>query len=213
MTRDIEAFFVDGCMRCPLGATDACKVRRWRDELAALRSVALSSGLTEEVKWGVPCYTQEGKNVFNISALKDAAVIGFFKGALLNNPAQMCVAPGPNSQAVRQVKFTSVEAIEQAKPALLALIASAVAVETSGQRIPFSPSPEPLPEELLAAFADDPAFETAFQALTPGRQRGYILHFAGAKQSATRQSRIDKQREAIFQGIGMHDGYKARRKD
>lgn len=211
MTRDIETFFIDGCMRCALGATAACKVRTWPEALAALRSVAQSGGLVEEVKWGAPCYTLDGKNVLNISALKDAAVIGFFKGALLDDPSGLLVAPGPNSQAVRQAKFTTAAEVEAAQEALLSLIASAIEVEKAGKSIVFSPSPEPWPEELLSAFAEDPGFEAAFRALTPGRQRGYVLHFSSAKQSATRSSRIEKHRNAIFHGKGMHDDFKMRK--
>lgn len=211
MTRDIETYFIDGCMRCALGATAACKVRVWPEALAALRSVAQSCGLVEEVKWGVPCYTLDGKNVLNISALKDAAVIGFFKGALLDDPSGLLVAPGPNSQAVRQAKFTTAAEVEAAQEALLSLIASAIEVEKAGKSIVFSPSPVPWPEELLSAFAEDPGFEAAFRALTPGRQRGYVLHFSSAKQSATRSSRIEKHRNAIFNGKGMHDDFKMRK--
>jgi uncharacterized protein YdeI (YjbR/CyaY-like superfamily) len=211
MTRDIETYFIDGCMRCALGTTAACKVRTWPEALAALRSVAQSCGLVEEVKWGVPCYTLDGKNVLNISALKDAAVIGFFKGALLDDPSGLLVAPGPNSQAVRQAKFTTAAEVEAAQEALLSLIASAIEVEKAEKSIVFSPSPEPWPEELLSAFAEDPGFEAAFRALTPGRQRGYVLHFSSAKQSATRSSRIEKHRNAIFNGKGMHDDFKMRK--
>lgn len=211
MTRDIETFFIDGCMRCTLGATDACKVRKWPEELAALRSIAQSSGLAEEMKWGVPCYTLDGKNILNISAVKDAAVIGFFKGALLEDPSRMLVPPGPNSQAVRQVKFTSVADIESAEQALRALINAAIEAQKAGKSIPFASSPEPMPEELLEAFADDPSFEAAFCRLTPGRQRGYLLHFSSAKQSATRKSRIEKHRQAIIDGKGMHDDFKKRK--
>jgi uncharacterized protein YdeI (YjbR/CyaY-like superfamily) len=167
--------------------------------------------LVEEVKWGVPCYTLDGKNVLNISALKDAAVIGFFKGALLDDPSGLLVAPGPNSQAVRQAKFTTAAEVEAAQEALLSLIASAIEVEKAGKSIVFSPSPVPWPEELLSAFAEDPGFEAAFRALTPGRQRGYVLHFSSAKQSATRSSRIEKHRNAIFNGKGMHDDFKMRK--
>jgi uncharacterized protein YdeI (YjbR/CyaY-like superfamily) len=211
MTRDIETYFIDGCMRCALGTTAACKVRTWPEALAALRSVAQSCGLVEEVKWGVPCYTLDGKNVLSISALKDAAVIGFFKGALLDDPSGLLVAPGPNSQAVRQAKFTTAAEVEAAQEALLSLIASAIEVEKAEKSIVFSPSPEPWPEELLSAFAEDPGFEAAFRALTPGRQRGYVLHFSSAKQSATRSSRIEKHRNAIFNGKGMHDDFKMRK--
>lgn len=211
MTRDIETYFIDGCMRCALGATAACKVRTWPEALAALRSVAQSGGLVEEVKWGAPCYTLDGKNVLNISALKDAAVIGFFKGALLDDPSGLLVAPGPNSQAVRQAKFTTAAEVEAAQEVLLSLIASAIEVEKAGKSIVFSPSPESWPEELLSAFAEDPGFEAAFRALTPGRQRGYVLHFSGAKQSATRSNRIEKHRNAIFNGRGMHDDFKMRK--
>lgn len=201
----VDNYLIEGCGRCPLVATPDCKVNDWRKELVELRRIILESGLTEELKWSQPCYTWEGSNVLIMAAFKDFASVSFFKGALLKDPDGVLISPGPSSQAVRQFKFTSVEQIEEMEAVIKAYLQEAIEVEKAGLKVEFKQNPEPVPDELQQIFDEDPAFEAAFLALTPGRQRGYILHFSGAKQSATRVSRIEKSMPKIFEGKGMQD--------
>lgn len=172
-----------------------------------LRHHALASGLREERKWGVPCYTLEGKNVLIVAALKDCAFISFLKGALLSDPQGLLVSPGAHSQAARYLKFTNVQSIISQEASIKSYITEAIEIERSGRKVDFKTEPEALPDELLRAFNEDPAFASAFQALTPGRQRGYLIHFGQPKKPETRINRINKYKEQIMQGLGMHDGY------
>jgi uncharacterized protein YdeI (YjbR/CyaY-like superfamily) len=201
-----DSFFRDGCGRCEHHATPQCRIHLWPAELALLREIALSTGLSEEQKWGMPCYTDKGKNIFLILALKDYAGVSFFKGSLLTDPKQILESTGPNSEAGRVFRVRSVQDIEQHASALRALMDQAIQVERSGAKVA-SKSVEDFerPQELIAIFAQDPAFAQAFEALTPGRQKGYLLHFGSAKQSKTRTDRILKHKERILAGQGMHD--------
>lgn len=202
----IDLYLRDGCGRCPLGGTPACKVHNWQAELNLLRKIVLDSGLTEELKWKVPCYTFEGHNVAIVSAFNDYASISFFKGALLNDPQGILAKPGENSQAARIIRFTTLKAIRELKPTLKAFIQDAIQVEQSGLKVVFKAKNElVIPEELERKFQSLPALRHAFTALTPGRQRGYVLFFSAAKQSKTRESRIDKCVPQILEGRGMHD--------
>ena len=212
MNPKVDQYLLDGCMRCPLGGTPKCKVHDWQDELTMLRSIVLDCDLTEELKWGVPCYTHQGKNVLIVSALKESATISFFKGSLLQDAANILTQPGPNSQASRYIKFTSVKDIVDLAETLKAYIYEAVEVEKAGLKVAFKKNPEPIPEELQMKLDDDPVFKTAFEGLTPGRQRGYILHFSQPKKSQTRINRIEKWTPKILNGEGMHDEYKSRKK-
>lgn len=178
----------------------------WHEERKALRDIILSSDLVEEIKWGKLCYTFEGSNVAIFYGLKAYCGIGFFKGALLSDPQGVLHSQGKNSQAVRMFRFTDVEQIAAAAPIIRAYLAEAIAIEKSGAKIDFKEKDAlEFPQELLDWFAEDPAFEAAFKALTPGRQRGYNLHFSGAKQSATRCSRIEKALPRIMDGKGLQD--------
>lgn len=210
MNPHVDKYLLDGCMRCKFGATPQCKVNDWRTELELLRNIALESGLTEEIKWGVPVYTLHGKNVINIGALRECATIGFFKGALLKDTHQILSQQG-NIQAARIVRFTDPDRVRELHSVLISYISEAIDIEKRGLKVETIPNPEPVPAELLDAFADDPAFEKSFYALTPGRQRGYIIHFSQPKQSQTRISRIEKYKQQIFLGIGIHDHYKSQR--
>lgn len=212
MTTDIDIYLAEGCGRCPLGGTPDCKVHTWTKELELLRAIALECGLAEEMKWGVPCYTFQGKNVALISAFKESATISFFKGSLMGDRENMLVAPGPNSQASRMMKFTEVAQITAKEAAIKAYFFEAIEVEKAGLKVVFQRNPEPIPEELQAKLDEDPFFRSAFEGLTPGRQRGYILHFSQPKQSKTRVSRIEKWTPRILNGEGMHDEYRSRRK-
>ena len=193
-------------MRCKYGGTPQCKVLSWVRELEELRRLVLGTGLTEEIKWGVPVYTHKGKNVLTINALKASANIGFFKGVLLSDPEGILLQQG-NKQADRLIKFTKLEEIEQLSQVLHAYIEEAIRAEDSGQKVTFSANPVPMPDELLEVFENEPLFEKAFYALTPGRQRGYIHHFSQPKQSQTRRSRIEKHKMQIYKGVGLHDHY------
>ena len=211
MVLDVDHYLADGCMRCSLGGTPQCKVHAWKDELVALRHIALDSGLTETVKWGVPCYTFEGKNVAVVSAFKEYASLSFFKGALLRDPENWLVQRGENSQAARLLVFTDVEVIFDKEAVIKSYLLNAIDIEKAGAKVLFDKAPEPLPEELLQKFEEDAAFKQAFFALTPGRQRGYVLHFSDAKQAKTRLMRIEKYVEQIKKGIGLMDHYKAKK--
>ena len=177
MNPKVDKYLIDGCMRCPLGGTPECKVHSWVAELDLLRRIVLDCGLTEELKWGAPCYTHQNKNVLMVSALKDYCCISFFKGSLLKDEKGLLAKPGPNSQAARLLKFTAVEQIIDIEDFIKAYIFEAVEIEAAGLKVPFKKNPEPIPEELVQKFEEDLFFKSAFESLTPGRQRGYILYF------------------------------------
>lgn len=203
----VDKYLVDGCMRCKYGATPQCKVNNWKEELETLRQIVLETGLKEELKWGAPVYTHQGKNIVSIGALKAFASIGFFKGALLVDKQKILSKQG-NLQSDRIVRFTDIKEIEKLKEALKSYIMEAIVIEESGMKVEFKKNPEPIPEELLQAFIEEPAFEKAFYALTTGRQRGYIIHFSQPKQAQTRWGRIEKYKQQIFEGVGLHDKYR-----
>ncbi len=213
MPQTVDEYLIDGCGRCPLGGTPECKVHSWEEELKLLRAIMLDCGLTEEIKWGCPCYTYGKSNVLMVSALKDCATVGFFKGALLKDTEGILSSPGENSQAVKQVRFTNVQDILKHESTLKAYIFEAIELEKAGVKVDFKAKDElEYPEELLKKFAENPELEEAFKALTPGRQRGYILHFSQPKKPETREARIDKFTPMILQGKGMHDDYKKMKK-
>lgn len=206
MKPSVDKYLVDGCMRCKYGGTPQCKVLNWLNELELLRQIVLETGLTEEIKWGVPVYTHNGKNVVTISALKTSANIGFFKGVLLTDKHKILQQQG-NIQSVRIVKFTNSEDIEKVEVVLRDYILEAIAIDESGKKFEFKKDLEPIPDELMQAFEFDETFEKAFYSLTPGRQRGYILFFSQPKQAQTRISRIEKYKVQIFNGKGLNDKY------
>ena len=178
--------------------------RLWREEAKALRKVLLESGLTEERKWGKPCYTHDGANVAIIQRMKDFLALMFFKGGLLKDPGGMLEAQGPNSRAGYRLRFTSVAEVTDRTQAVKTLVKQAIAAEKGGLKIEKADAPE-LPEELVHRFVEDTELREAFEALTPGRQRSWSLHFSQAKQSATRIARIDKAREKILAGKGWNE--------
>ncbi|MFC3196708.1 YdeI family protein [Parapedobacter deserti] len=202
----VDKYLIDGCMRCKYGGTPQCKVNNWRAELELLRQIVLETGLKEEIKWGAPVYTHHGKNIVSVGALKESANIGFFKGVLLTDKHKILQQQG-NLQSDRIVKFTNVTAIEKLKDVLKSYVLEAIAIEESGKKVEFKKNPEPIPDELTEAFEADPAFKKAFYSLTPGRQRGYIIHFSQPKQAKTRIGRIEKYKAQIFDGIGLNDKY------
>lgn len=206
MNPQIDTYLTDGCGRCPLGGTPECKVHNWPNELRYLRSIVLECGLTEELKWGVPCYTYKNANIAIVSAFKDYSSLSFFKGALLKDEEGILVKPGENSQAARLFKFTDVGQIKAIEDTIKAYVYEAVEVEKAGLKIDFKQKDElEYPEELKEKLSSFPALSEAFEALTPGRKRGYIIHFTQPKQSKTRASRIEKCIPKIMEGKGFFD--------
>jgi uncharacterized protein YdeI (YjbR/CyaY-like superfamily) len=172
---------------------------RWRAEIAELQAILSGFELVEERKWGKPCFTVDGTNVVIIQGFKEYCALGFFQGALLKDPKKLLVQLG-QVQAARVMKFTSAKEIATKAATIKAYLREAVAAAKAGMKVETKPRELPLPEELKAKFRKDPKFKRAFEALTPGRQRGYLFHFTGAKQSATRTARIEKAMAAIFEG-------------
>jgi uncharacterized protein YdeI (YjbR/CyaY-like superfamily) len=177
--------------------------KRWEAEIAEMRRLLAGSGMTEECKWGKPTYTVDGKNVVILQGFKEYFALGLFQGALLKDPKKLLVQLG-QTQAGRVMKFTSVREIVAKAATIKAYVREAIAVEKAGLRVEKKKTKDfPVPEELTARFRCDARFKKAFAALTPGRQRSYLYHFAGAKQPATRTARIEKAIRAILAGRGF----------
>jgi uncharacterized protein YdeI (YjbR/CyaY-like superfamily) len=175
---------------------------RWEAEIVAMRRVLARLAMKEECKWGKPTYTVNGKNIVIMQAFKEYFGLGFFQGALLKDPKKMLVQLG-QVQVGRVMKFTSVKDITAKAPTIKAYVREAIAIEKAGLRMERKKTSDfPVPEELTERLRKDPRFKRAFEALTPGRQRSYLYHFAAAKQSATREARIEKALPAIFEGRG-----------
>jgi uncharacterized protein YdeI (YjbR/CyaY-like superfamily) len=182
------------------------KAEKWQEEIKHLRTIVLSCGLTEELKWGCPCYTLQNSNIVLIHVFKDYCAYLFFKGALLQDAQGILIQQTENVQAARQIRFTSVQEIIAMEPILKAYIQAAIEVEKAGLQVPFKKTTEfPMPEELINKLEEVPGLQDAFEALTPGRQRGYLLHFAAPKQAKTREARIEKWVPHILNGKGIDD--------
>jgi len=177
---------------------------RWRTEIADLQKILSGFDLRQERKWGKPCYSLDGKNVVIIQPFKEYCALGFFQGALLKDPKKLLVRLG-QVQAARVMKFTSAKEIATQAATIKAYVREAVAAAKAGMKVETVPVKVSLPEELKQKFRSDPRFKSAFEALTPGRQRGYLFHFAGAKQSGTRTARIEKAMPAIYERRGIHE--------
>jgi uncharacterized protein YdeI (YjbR/CyaY-like superfamily) len=176
---------------------------RWEAEIAEMRRVLAGVAMTEECKWGKPTFTVDGKNIVIMQGFKEYFALGFFQGALLKDPKKVLVQLG-QLQAGRVMKFTSAKDISAKAATIKAYVREAIAVEKAGLRVEKKKTSDfPVPEELTQRLRKDPRFKRAFEALTPGRQRGYLYHFAAAKQSATRVARIEKAMPAIFEGRGF----------
>jgi len=202
----VDNFLMNGCGRCKLANTPACKVHQWQPELNLLREIALASGLVETIKWGFPTYTWNGKNIFIIHAFKEYCGFSFFKGSLLTDPNNHLQQATENMHASRQLKFTAVVDIEKIIDDIDALIREAILIEQQGKKVEKrGPDSLNLPEELVQFMEEDNNLKSAFYALTPGRQRGYALYFSGAKQASTRISRIEKYIPKILKGKGFQD--------
>ena len=205
MIKDPNDYFIDGCGRCSLHGTDQCKVSTWADPLVLLREIMLQSGLEEEAKWGQPTYTLKGKNVAMIYSFKDSCGISFFKGVLLQDDAKILVPAGANSNVARHLKITSAAQVAELEPHIHAYIAEAIELEKSGAKVPKPTEREPMPETLAHWLENDPQLQTAWDLLTPGRQRSYILHVGSAKQEQTQLNRIEKCIPKIYAGKGFNE--------
>ena len=182
------------------------KPRNWKEEISILRDVILSSGLNEELKWGCPCYTLEDKNIVLIHIFKEYCAVLFFKGALLKDQENILIQQTKNVQSGRQMRFISLAEVKELKPVLKAYINEAITIEKAGLKVEFKKTAEyDMPEEFQVRLDEDAALKKAFYALTPGRQRGYLLYFSAAKQSKTRGARVEKYIKNILNGKGMDD--------
>jgi uncharacterized protein YdeI (YjbR/CyaY-like superfamily) len=179
------------------------KAKKWREEFKKLRRLIPDCGLTEELKWGKPCYTFQKSNIVIIQGFKEFCALLFCKGALLRDPKGILKQFG--WQAARRIPFTNVGEIVKMEPILKAYLHEAIEAEKAGLEVILKKNPEPIPEELQNKLDEIPALKAAFDALTPGRQRGYILYFSGAKQSKTRESRVEKCMQQILNGKGLND--------
>ena len=182
------------------------KAEKWGEESAKLRTIILGCGLTEELRWGKPCYTFQNSNIVLMHGFKDYCAILFVKGALLKDPKGILVQQTQNVQAARQVRFAGIREITKLEPVLKAYIKEAIEAEKAGLKVDYRKTSEfPIPAEFQKKLEQVPALKTAFYALTPGRQRGYLLHFSGAKQSQTREARVEKCMPQILKGKGLND--------
>jgi uncharacterized protein YdeI (YjbR/CyaY-like superfamily) len=182
------------------------KDTRWPKEMAELRKIALASGLTEELKWGQPCYTLNGKNVFLIHGFKEYFAILFMKGVLMKDPKKILFQQTLNVQGPRQIRMANLAELKKLKPVIASYIKEAIKIEESGAQVPLKKASEhEIPEEILKAMKKISGLTPAFKKLTPGRQRGYLLFFTGAKQEATRIARIEKSAARILAGKGLTD--------
>jgi len=182
------------------------KAKKWKEEFERLRAIVLDCGLSEELKWGKPCYTFQKSNIVLIHGFKDYCALLFFKGALLKDAKGILVQQTENVQAARQVRFTNVREIVKMEPVLKAYIKEAIEVERAGLNVTYKKTSEfKVPEEFQNKLDEIPALKAAFDALTPGRQRGYLFYFSQAKQSKTRESRVEKCMQQILSGKGLDD--------
>lgn len=182
------------------------KAKNWQEEIEKLRMIILDCGLTEELKWGVPCYVFQKHNIVLIHVFKEYCALLFFKGALLQDTDGILVQQTENVQAARQIRFTSVQEIVAMQPILKAYVYESIEVEKAGLDVNFKKTTEfTMPEEFQTKLDDNPVLKTAFDALTPGRQRAYLLHFSQPKQAKTRVSRIEKHVPQILDGKGLTD--------
>jgi uncharacterized protein YdeI (YjbR/CyaY-like superfamily) len=184
----------------------AVRLRAWGEEFAALRELLLGTELVEEFKWRKPCYTADGKNIVIFQPFKELAALMFFQGALLTDPHKELREQGENSQSALRLEFRSLADVRHAETFLGDYVQEAIQNARANRTVARKTTAEyPYPEELLRRFDESPRFREAFEALTPGRQRGYLLHFAAAKQSATRTARIERYEDRIFDGLGLQD--------
>jgi len=200
----VDEYLQKGCGRCEFYNTPQCKVNDWRDVLIELRQILIESGLKEDYKWKQPCYTINNKNVVILSAFRNYAALGFFKGALLKDKYKVLHSPGDYSQFSRLLKFTSVKDVRKSKTIIKEYLKEAIEIELSGKKIE-KKSELNIPEEFQKMMDENLRLKEAFYRLTPGRQRGYIIYFSQPKKSETRISRIKKFIPKILEGKGFFD--------
>lgn len=182
------------------------KSKKWKEELTKLRTIVLDCGLTEEIKWYQPCYSFNGTNLIILGSFKEFCTLSFFKGALLKDEKKILEFPGKNSQSAKIVKIANLNQINELEQTLKDYIKEMIELEKAGVKVTFKKIEEyQIPEELKVIFKQEQDFEKAFKALTPGRQRAYLLHFSSAKRAQTRISRIEKSKPQIFAGKGLND--------
>ena len=182
------------------------KAGQWQKEIEKLRSIVLACDLVEELKWGSPCYTFDKKNIVLIHIFKEYCALLFFKGALMKDPKGILIQQTENVQAARQIRFTSLQEIKKMEKTVKAYIYEAIKVEEAGLKVDFKPTKEfKMPAEFKTKLEKNRKLKTAFEALTPGRQRGYLLYFSSAKQAQTREARIEKSMQQILDGKGLND--------
>jgi uncharacterized protein YdeI (YjbR/CyaY-like superfamily) len=205
MITKADVYFTAGCGRCKLFDTPACKVFKWQEILIHLRAFIIETNLTETCKWGMPCYTLNGKNVVLLAAFKDYVALMFFKGALLEDKLGILIRQTENMQSARQMRFTSLADVLKLEETIRFYLAQAIAIAEKGLKVQTEKKETPVPIELQDYFTQMPELKNAFYALTPGRQRVYLLHFSQAKQSKTRIARIEKHVQNILAGKGLMD--------
>lgn len=202
MITEIEAYFARGCGRCARFDTPDCATRQWRDGLAALRRVCLQAGLEETVRWGHPCYRHAGRNVAVMGAFRDDFRLSFFHAGLLSDPGGVLERSGPNTRDADVIRFRGPEDVMGLAPEIGALLAQAMEHAAEGRTVPRRTGAPELPDTLVEALAGDPDMAEAFHALTPGRQRSYVIALSSARTDATRQARIARFRPRILAGKG-----------
>jgi uncharacterized protein YdeI (YjbR/CyaY-like superfamily) len=213
MNPKVDLYLADGCGRCAFYKTPECKVNNWREELETLRSIILDCGLTEDLKWKIPCYTLQNNNIVLLGAFNEYVALSFFKGALLKDTNGILIRQTENVQATRQLRFTDFRQINGMESVIKSYIYEAIDIEKAGLKITLKTTSEfDMPEELQNKLDETETFKTAFYALTQGRQRAYILYFSQPKQSKTRAERVEKLTPQILIGKGLNDDYMAKRK-
>ena len=200
-----DSFLADGCGRCSKFKTPACKALLWNKPLVALRATLLASGLTEEMKWGFPCYTLGGKNVAMLLALKDHCGVSFFRGAELKAGEGLLESAGENAQASTQFRFRSLQEVHSQQGVLVTLLDEAIQLERAGAKKRVATPEMAMAEELALLLAADAALQAAWETLTPGRRRSHLLHIKGAKQAETRQRRAEGCSSFILDGRGFNE--------
>lgn len=202
----VDKYFIEGCGRCSLWRTPKCKALRWNEEMNYLRMLILDSELSEEIKWSVPCYTYNNSNILIMSAFKEYCAISFFKGVLLKDEKGLLRQPGENSNSVRMFRFSNLSEIIKIETDIKEYIKEAIDIEKSGLKIPKQKASDLIiPDELQEKFNEFSDLKKAFFALTPGRQRAYIIYFTQPKQSKTKVARIEKNIQQILLGKGLND--------
>ncbi len=201
----VDSYLQDGCGRCPRYQTPACKVHTWAEGLVALRGLLQATELVEEMKWGMPTYTLQGKNVLILAAFNDYVALNFFRGSLLADPDGILDAAGPNSRVARVLKLRAASEIDALRPAIERMVQRAIQAQRDGVKVPRDDKALELPDALQDRLDGDDALAGAFAALTPGRQRSHAIYVGGAKQEATQRERVERCVPKILAGKGFLD--------